>query len=65
MTYDEGAVVDLGEQHERVVWREVPLEEVYAVLLQGRYGVLLGRVQRGHHRLRSNLYLIAVHVCKN
>ena len=51
--------VYLCEQHERVVGRQVPLEKVYAVLLEGRHGVLLGRVEGRHHGLGADLHIVA------
>ena len=50
----------LGEKHECVVWTEISLQEVNTVLLQSWYCILLGCVQGGHHRLRSDADLVTV-----
>jgi hypothetical protein len=49
----------LCQQHEGIVWGEVPLQEIHTMLLQGGHSILLGRVQSRHHRFWSNLHFVA------
>lgn len=50
----------MSQKQESVVGAKVPLQIVDAIFFQGRHGVLLGRVERRHHSLRTDLDLVGV-----
>lgn len=51
---------DLSEEHECVVGSEVLGEELHTVTLQSRDCVLLGRIERRHHSLWTDVDLVRI-----